>query len=148
MDLRRLRRRLTLLPLFFGAAAVALLFLVPGSQVGGAVLIGPVPVAVGTSPGTAALALLLLLGLFVLTTGRTLKRAADTERERRLREPNPPAPEEPETVPKPRVRGAGVVLIGPLPIALGNDPRLLRFTLALAAALSALGIAAMFLARP
>ena len=146
MDLHRLRRRFLLLPLLFGAAAFALLFLLPGSQAGGVVLVGPVPVAVGTSPGTAAAALLLLLGLFVLTTGRILRAGAEAERERRAREPQPPVPEEPAAERR-KVRGAGVILVGPLPIAFGNDPRLLRFTLLLAAALMAFGVAATFLAR-
>ncbi len=147
MDLRRFRRRMLLLPLLFGAVALVLLFLLPGGQAGGAVLIGPVPVAVGTSPAAAALALLLLLGLFALTTARLLRSAADAERERRLREPPPPAPGEPGDPERAGLRGAGVVMIGPVPIALGNDPRLLRFTLLLALALTALGVAAALLLR-
>lgn len=139
-----LRRRLFLLPLLFGAAAMALLFVVPGTQAGGAVLIGPVPVAVGTSPAAAALALLLLLGLYVVITGRMLRAGAEAERERRVREPPPSALDEPA---KAEVRGAGVIMIGPVPVALGNDPRLLRFTLALAALLTGLGLAAMLLGR-
>lgn len=135
-----LRRRMLLLPLLFGGIALALLFLLPGSQAGGAVLIGPVPVAAGTSPAAAALALLLLLGLFVVATGRTLRAGAEAERERRAREL-------PAARGKTGLRGAGVIMVGPLPIALGNDPRLLRFTLLLAVALTALGVAAMLLAR-
>ncbi len=146
MDLRRLRRRLFLLPLLFGAAALALLFLLPGGQAGGAVLIGPIPVAVGTSPGAAALALLLLLGLFVFATGRVLRAGAEAERERRVREPPPPG--EPGTETGTGLRGAGVILVGPVPVALGNDPRLLRLTLLLAALLVGLGIAATLLAQP
>jgi uncharacterized protein (TIGR00304 family) len=149
MDLRLLRRRLLLMPLLLGAVALFLLFSLDGGQAGGAVLIGPIPVAVGTSPAAAAAALLLLFGLLVVTTGRLLKAAAEAERERRSREPLPPSPAEgpPGEVRerKGRVRGAGVVMVGPLPIAWGNDPRLLRFTLLLAAALTALGVGAMLL---
>lgn len=147
MDMRRLRLWLLLMPLLFGAAALILLFLLAGGQAGGAVLIGPVPVAVGTSPWAAALALLLLLALFVLTTGWMLRATAEAERVRRGQPPDSPSPETPPADSRDGLRGAGVIMVGPLPIAFGNDPRLLRFTLLLAVLLAALGIVATLWAR-
>lgn len=137
------------MPLLLGVVALVLLLAMPGTQAGGAVLIGPVPVAAGTSPVAAAAALLLLLAFFAVTTaaaGRWLREAAETERERRAREQET-APGTPETGREANVKAAGVVMVGPVPIAFGSDPRLLRFTLLLAAALTLLWLAAVLVSR-
>lgn len=149
---RRLRRTLFLLPVVFGVAALGVLLLAPGAQVGGAVLIGPVPVAAGTSPAMAAAALLLLLLLFVAATGWVLRTAATEERMRRLAGDRPPAEPDPaarEEAPRPRshLRGGGVVMVGPIPLAFGSDPRLLAVLMGLAAALVGLGVLGMVLGR-
>lgn len=120
--------------IFISAAAVILLS-GSGAEYGGVVVVGPIPLAFGSSAAMAVAAMLFGLALMVvfsLVSYRMLKsvRAEDAEVERESDK---------------KVRGGGVVVIGPVPVAFGTDAKYVVYMMALAAILMALGIIAFLM---
>lgn len=96
----------------------------------GLIMIGPVPVAFGTSPeitlGAMFLGLVLMLMFFIL--GRRSEKRADFDENSKI--------ESEET----KVRASGVVLIGPVPIIFGSDKRSALLAMVLAIVILLLAI--------
>ncbi|VVB51421.1 Uncharacterised protein [uncultured archaeon] len=100
------------------------------TNIGGLIMIGPIPIAFGTSPEITVIAMLIGVVLMLLmffigrrneTPGKKSIQVLDTE---------------PET----KVKGGGVILIGPIPIVFGSDKRYAIIAILLTIALMILGI--------
>ena len=119
--------------ILIGFAMVFIGTMVVSSQktnIGGLIMIGPIPIAFGTSPETTVIAMLigvvLMLLMFFLgrrneTPGKKSIQVLDTE---------------PET----KVKGGGVILIGPIPIVFGSDKRYAIIAILLTIALMLLAL--------
>lgn len=100
---------------------------------GGVILIGPIPIVFGSNPGTAAAAMLLAVALmiisFLLFLGLLLLRWPQrNEKDQHFAHPG----EEKEHA---KMRGGGVVMLGPIPIVVGSDPKTALLMMALALAM-------------
>lgn len=100
------------------------------TNIGGLIMIGPIPIAFGTSPEITVTAMLigvvLMLLMFFLgrrneTPGKKSIQALDTE-------------------PEIKVKGGGVILIGPIPIVFGSDKRYAIIAILLTIALMLLAL--------
>ncbi|MCX6669325.1 MAG: DUF131 domain-containing protein [Methanothrix sp.] len=100
---------------------------------GGVILIGPIPIVFGSNPGTAAAAMLLAVALmilsFLLFLGLLLLHWPQRKEKNRY---FPNSGEEEEHA---KMRGGGVVMLGPIPIVVGSDPKTALLMMALALAI-------------
>ncbi len=99
---------------------------------GGVLLIGPIPIVFGSSPEMAAASMLLaliLLGMLLLLRPREREKGDHLDPANRMKgergakegkEGKAEGSDEEKTV---KVKGGAVVMIGPLPIVVGSDPR-------------------------
>lgn len=102
------------------------------TNIGGLIMIGPIPIAFGTSPEITVIAMLIgvILMLLMFFLGRKneipgKKSISDTE---------------PET----EVKGGGVILIGPIPIVFGSDKRYAIISILLTIALMILALVFLY----
>lgn len=112
--------------------ALVSLLLVPGAEIGGIVMIGPVPILIGTSKHLiiAATVMLLVLTLILIPILIQIPRRDIGEVQ---------IPREGLTTEK-HVGGGGVIMIGPIPITFGTNIRYAILAMILAIILTLLAI--------
>lgn len=119
----------------FALVLIGVLLSARNSAFGGLIMIGPIPIAFGSSPRITVIAmaigLLLMLMFFVL--GRRNMRSAE---ESAVVDKSIPYKE----IKEEKVKGGGVILIGPLPIVFGTDKRYAVILMVLAIVLMLLAI--------
>lgn len=109
---------------------------------GGLVMIGPIPIAFGSSPSMTALSMvvgIVLLILYLIMWGKHTQPKGDNytenddggDKDRGNHESNDKDNGEGRIV-KRDVKGGGVVMIGPIPIIIGTDSRSVIIVLAIA----------------
>ncbi len=93
---------------------------------GGLIMIGPIPIAFGSSPGITVVAM--IIGLLLITSGmiRSARESEEMDAEN-------------ETGEK-KVKGGGVILIGPIPIVFGTDKKYALILMVVAIVLMLLAI--------
>jgi len=99
----------------FAVVFIGTLFSAQKANIGGLIMIGPIPIAFGTSPELTIIAMILgiLLMLLFFVIGR---------RNEKMEEKGIPAQDIMEGS-KTKVNGGGVIFIGPIPIIFGSDKR-------------------------
>jgi len=99
----------------FAAVFIGTLFSARKANIGGLIMIGPIPIAFGTSPEFTIIAMILgiLLMLLFFVIGR---------RNENMEEKVIPAQDITEG-PGTKVKGGGIIFIGPIPIVFGSDKR-------------------------
>lgn len=100
---------------------------------GGVILIGPIPIVFGSNPGTAAAAMLLAVALMILSFLLFLGLLLLLWPQRN--EKNRYFPNSGEEEKHAKMRGGGVVMLGPIPIVVGSDPKTALLMMALALAI-------------
>lgn len=105
------------------------------TNIGGLIMIGPIPIAFGTSPEITIIAMLigviLMLVMFAIGMMSSMIRNETPERK---------SSQVSDTEPETKVKGGGVILIGPIPIVFGSDKRYAIIAILLTIALMILGI--------
>lgn len=96
----------------FALVFVGTLLSARNSGFGGLIMIGPIPIAFGSSPGITVIAI--ILGFLLVAFG--MMRSAE---ESALVDKSIPHNE----IKEGKVKGGGVILIGPVPIVFGTDKR-------------------------
>lgn len=98
---------------------------------GGLIMIGPIPIAFGSSPGMTVIAMVigLLMMIAFLLLGRRYVESSEEERKVSY-----------ENAKEDKVKGGGVILIGPIPIVFGSDKKYALIIMILAIILMVLAI--------
>lgn len=97
---------------------------------GGLIMIGPLPIAFGSSPKITVVAMVIgLVLIFVFLMLEMMRSIKDSEAE-----------EKGYDIKREKVKGGGVILIGPLPIVFGTDKRYALILMVLAIAIILLAI--------
>ncbi len=113
-----------------------------GGSFGGVLMIGPIPIVFGSSPEMAVASMLLAVALMVasfllfLNTKRQSDEKEGLEEDMGIeRNEKSVKSEKSEESERTRMKGGAVVMIGPIPIVMGSDPRiaLIMMFIALAA---------------
>lgn len=105
------------------------------TNIGGLIMIGPIPIAFGTSPEITIVAMLIGIVLMLLMFAVGMMGSA-----MRNETPERKSSQVSDTEPETKVKGGGVILIGPIPIVFGSDKRYAIIAILLTIALMILGI--------
>lgn len=119
-----------IMAILFVSVAVVLMLSGSGAEYGGVVVVGPLPLAFGSSAAMAVAAMLFGLALMVvfsLISYRMLKYKGIEDSETGQGRDT-------------RVKSGGVIVLGPVPVAFGTDTKYVVYMMVLAAILMALGI--------
>ncbi|MFZ3168144.1 MAG: DUF131 domain-containing protein [Candidatus Methanoperedens sp.] len=100
------------------------------TNIGGLIMIGPIPIAFGTSPEITVIAM--LIGVILMLLMFFLGRRNET--------PGKKSIQVLDTEPETKVKGGGVILIGPIPIVFGSDKRYAIIAILLTIALMLLAL--------
>ncbi|MCZ7402175.1 MAG: DUF131 domain-containing protein [Candidatus Methanoperedens sp.] len=117
----------------FAAFFIGTLFSAQKVNIGGLIMIGPVPIAFGTSPEITIIAM--ILGILLMLLFFVIKR-----RNEKIEEKGIPAKDITEGS-RIKVNGGGVIFIGPIPVVFGSDKRYAIIAILLAIVLMLLAIA-------
>lgn len=106
------------------------------TNIGGLIMIGPIPIAFGTSPEITVIAMLIGVVLMILMffIGSMMSSAMRNET------PGKKSIQVLDTEPETKVKGGGVILIGPIPIVFGSDKRYAIIAILLTIALMLLAL--------
>jgi len=105
------------------------------TNIGGLIMIGPIPIAFGTSPEITVIAMLIGVVLMLLMFAIGMMSSAirnETPGKKRIQVL--------DTEPETKVKGGGVILIGPIPIVFGSDKRYAIIAILLTIALMMLAL--------
>lgn len=110
-------------------------------NIGGLIMIGPIPIAFGTSPEITIIAMLIgvvlmLLMFFIGMMGSAMGNETAGRKSSQV----------PDTEPETKVKGGGVILIGPIPIVFGSDKRYAIIAILLTIALMLLSMIFLYYA--
>lgn len=122
-----------------------------GASFGGVLMIGPIPIVFGSGPEMAVTSMLLAVALMAISflIFRNTKRQSSEDSDgsegledsdRSERSEKSVKGEEREEAERTRVKGGAVVMIGPIPIVMGSDPRITLIMMFIALAAMALWI--------
>lgn len=116
----------------FAAVLIGTLFSVQKANIGGLIMIGPIPIAFGTSPELTIIAM--ILGILLMLLFFLIGRRNDKMEEKRI-------PAQDLEGSKTTLEGGGVIFIGPIPIIFGSDKRFAIIAILLAIVLMLLVLA-------
>jgi uncharacterized protein (TIGR00304 family) len=119
----------------FALVFIGTLLSAQNAAFGGLIMIGPIPIAFGSSPGITVIAMaigLLLMLIFFILRRRNMRSAEESA----LVDKSIPHNE----IKEGGVKGGGVILIGPIPIVFGTDKRYALILMVLAIVLMLLAI--------
>ncbi len=145
-----MNHRQSLFPILFILAVIAIfiLFLTlvfySNANYGGLIMIGPIPIAFGSSAEMTAVAMIigLLLVIVNLLFFIWSQRRMKEEHEAEARKPGEAA-QSTEARPKTEIKGGGVIMIGPIPIIFGSDSKYASLAIVLAIILMILALLLM-----
>ncbi len=126
------RSWISLILIGFGIVLIGTIIYAGNANFGGLIMIGPIPLAFGSSPGMTVIAMvigLLMMIVFLLLGRRSVE--SSEEEERRIPY---------EDTKEDQVKGGGVILIGPIPIVFGSDKKHTLIIMALAIVIMVLAI--------
>jgi uncharacterized protein (TIGR00304 family) len=116
----------------FAAVFIGTLLSIQKANIGGLIMIGPIPIAFGTSPELTIIAMLLGILLMILFFV--------IEKRNEQREEIDIPPQDITEGPGTKVKGGGLIFIGPIPIVFGSDKRFVIIAIILAIVLMLLAI--------
>jgi uncharacterized protein (TIGR00304 family) len=117
----------------FSAVFIGTIFSVEKANIGGLIMIGPIPIAFGTSPEITIIAM--LLGILLMILFFVIGRRNEIIEEARV--PANDLTKGPGKI----VKGGGIIFIGPIPIVFGSDKRFAIIAILLAIVLMLLVLA-------
>lgn len=125
--------------LVVGLFILVLVLALSGSEWGGVLLIGPIPIVLASSPSMSVLTIGMAMGLMVLSIlFMYLSRAW-------MFQPQETTEEQEKEHTERRVEGGAVIMIGPFPVVIGSNTRWAALLMVLALALMALWLIALVL---
>lgn len=127
----------------FAAILIGTVFFAQKANIGGLIMIGPIPIAFGTSPELTIIAMILgiLLMILFFVIGRRNETTEDTGVSAHdLTNGQGTEGHGTEKLGK-KVNGGGVIFIGPIPIIFGSDKRFAIIAILLAIVLMLLALA-------
>jgi uncharacterized protein (TIGR00304 family) len=116
----------------FAAVFIGTLLSIQKANIGGLIMIGPIPIAFGTSPELTIIAMLLGILLMILFFV--------IEKRNEQREEIDIPPQDITEGPGTKVKGGRLIFIGPIPIVFGSDKRFVIIAIILAIVLMLLAI--------
>jgi uncharacterized protein (TIGR00304 family) len=116
----------------FAAVFIGTLFSTQKANIGGLIMIGPIPIAFGTSPELTIIAM--LLGILLMILFFVIEKRNEQREEKGV------PPQDITEGPGTKVKGGGLIFIGPIPIVFGSDKRFVIIAIILAIVLMLLAI--------
>lgn len=116
----------------FMAVFIGIIFSAQNANIGGLIMIGPIPIAFGTSPELTIIAM--ILGILLMILFFIIGRRNEKEQK------SIPAQDITEGSGT-KVKGGGVIFIGPIPIIFGSDKQFAIIAILLAIVLMLLALA-------
>ncbi len=125
------RSWISLILIGFGLVLIGTIIYAGNANFGGLIMIGPIPIAFGSSSEMTVIAMVIgfLIMIVFLLLGRRSVESSEEERKVSY-----------ENVKEDKVKGGGVILIGPIPIVFGSDKKYALIIMILAIILMVLAI--------
>ncbi|VVB95564.1 Uncharacterised protein [uncultured archaeon] len=122
---------ISLIIIGFGIVLIGTIIYAGNANFGGLIMIGPIPLAFGSSPGMTVIAMVigLLTMIVFLLLGRRSGNSSGVEERISY-----------EDTKEDQVKGGGVILIGPIPIVFGSDKKHTLIIMVLAIVIMVLAI--------